>query len=846
MKGSTVESLLLWSALLALLAMGLSGCSAAPTPTVVSAPQPSATEVPTPQLGQWQLSGDYVTQEAGPACARALPEGAFILGGDSATCEATAMGGSAVTTLDVPAADGRQVVVLRLNCTAPGGCAESVSARGPGEVSLAVDGQTLWRVKCEESGSCDRMALGNSPTIAIVSEAPAEHQIRFTASPYTSLPIADVSVDWIPLPDTTLGIAYSPFRDCQNPHWGPYPTEDQIREDLLMVQHMGNAIRTYSSTGIQGRIPELANERGLRVSAGAWLDKDDETNVEQITALIELARTAELESVIVGNEVLLRGDLSEDELINYIQWVKSEVDVPVTTAEVAHVLLNHPRVMDAVDYHMVHIYAFWDSIPIENAARYTADVYDEFLAQAGGKRVVIGETGWPSGGPANGGAIPSPENQRRFMREFLTVAQQEGIELYYFDAFDELWKMAERGVGTYWGFMYSDRTNKYDLQSLLIPLDDVPGPRVEVAPVPTGTPGPTMATGDVFPVFLDYAAVFRSDESENNHFAPSGWMGDLAAISFNDCARLGEEWTGRVTEIQYTPGPADNEGWAGIYWQYPENNWGTSADPYGYDLSDYTQLRFLARSEVEGSQVKFFTGGISTGPYPSSIPEPIFAEEADGQGFVTLSTEWQEFHIGLEGADLSHVIDGFGWVAERARTPEGVILFLDDILFDREPAPFLAEPVYVGPTLGYGYDMGVDSSGHRHDWVTDMDGSMRLDYPAGQSWGAVFITVGEPAPQGRREARDLSTYDTLLVELRGENGGEVVSLGVKDTADPDDGSGTTVRLTLTEDWQTYELPLSDFATADLTRIYIPLEVVFEPDVASETIYFRNVRYLEER
>lgn len=835
--------------------VALGGCGSTPAPTETPSASPTltatstsiltATPTPVPQIGQWRLSDDYVTRKMNLACTQGFPERGFILGADPVTCEPGAKGGSAVTTLAIPPAEGSQVTVLHLSCPGPTGCAGAVSTSEPGgEISVTVDGQTLWTARCAASGECDRHALGEGPTVAFVADAPSQHQVRLIASPHTSWVISGLQVESWEMPSLIQGIVYSPFRDCQNPHWGPFPTEDQIREDLLLIQHMGNGIRTYSSTGVQGRIPELARQLGLRVSAGAWLGPDEESNEQEIAALIALGQTVELESVIVGNEVLLRGDLSEDELINYIQWVKSAVDLPVTTAEIGGILLQHPYVMDAVDYYLVHLYAYWDGIPIENAARYVVDQYHHIQDQAGGKRVVIGETGWPSAGPPRGSAIPSPGNQRRFLREFLTLAQQESVEFYYFAAFDELWK-TEGGVGSYWGMMYSDRRNKYDLQSVLIPLSDVPRPVADITPLPTATPGPIRVQDEIFPVYTNYVAA-------DNHFTPSGWMGDIHAIHFDDCAQLGEKWEDRLIEIRYTPSLTDPEGWAGIYWLEPENNWGT--DPGGYDLRGFAQLRFRARSAAEEAQVKFFVGGVFTGTYPSSILTPIYAQEADTEGFVTLTTEWQEFHVDLREADLSHIIDGFGWVAERARTPDGVALYLDEIVFDRQPPPLPPTPsptptlppevtIYVGPTLSAGYDMGVDTSEHRHDWVTDRGGYMQMAYPSGQNWGVVYITVGRPASLGQRQARDFSMYQILTVDLRGEQGGEVVYIGIKDSRDPDDGSETKISVTLTSGWQTYTFSLSNFATADLTSVYIPAEFVFEPDVGPETVYFRNVRYL---
>jgi hypothetical protein len=120
---------------------------------------------------------------------------------------------------------------------------------------------------------------------------------------------------------------------------------------------------------------------------------------------------------------------------------------------------------------------------------------------------------------------------------------------------------------------------------------------------------------------------------------------------------------------------------------------------------------------------------------------------------------------------------------------------------------------------------------------------MRMDYPGDQSWGAVFITVGPPTDPPH-PGRDLSGYQTLSLELRGEVGGEFVWVGLKDNTDGDDGSETKIEVPdLTTDWQTITFPLSDFITADLTRLYVVTEFVFEQGTPAETVDFRRIQYL---
>ena len=844
------------------LTLGIASCSDRATPvtltptltptktatlTPTSTPTPVPTPTPTVGPQNSSFSGDYITQENGSTCLGELSPEAFMLGGVPYSCNPGEQGGTVIFSLPAPQPDDTHVFVLRIVCPGTGGCASAVDAQQAGTLSVSVDGQVLWTATCAEDGSCDALALGKSPAIAFRNNNLRQHQVRLETSPGLSWTIERLEAEWIEIPGLIQGVAYSPFRDCQNPHTGPFPTEMEIREDLALVRHMGNAIRTYSSTDIQRSIPIWAQEAGLRVSAGAWLGPDMDANEEEIANLIELAHTMDLESVIVGNEVLLRGDLTEEQLVDYIQRVKNSIpgNIPVTTAEIGGIFLDHPNVIEAVDYMLVHIYAYWDGQPIEGAARYVVDEYHSIQAASEGKRVVIGETGWPSNGPANRAAVPSFENQRRFLREFVTLAQQESVEFYYFATFDELWK-TEGGVGPYWGIFYPDRRNKYDLQSMLIPLSEQPQSASTVEPLTT--PTADSAADAAFYVYLNYGA-------EENKFAPSGWMGDVSAIRLDDCFQWGDDWADRAVRAQYIPSPEDKEGWAGVYWQYPENNWGTMSK--GHDLQGYAQLRFRAKSDRDGDQVKFLVGGVysDTFAYPSSIPEQLYVRGSDSEGFVTLGTEWQEFHIDLLGADLSHVIDGFGWVAERKRSPDGTTFYLDDIQFDTEPFPPLTStptpipiavsphPIYVGATLSPGYDMGVDTSRRHTNWVADMNGYMCMFYPVGQSWGAVFITVGRPT-NFDRPGRDLSSYQTLSLELQGAVGGEQVWIGLKDNTDPDNGRETKILASgLTTEWQTFTFPLSSFHTARLDRLYVVTEFVFESGTPAEIVCFRNIQYL---
>ena len=149
--------------------------------------------------------------------------------------------------------------------------------------------------------------------------------------------------------------------------------------------------------------------------------------------------------LIVGNEVLLRKDRTEEELLRAIRGVKEETGLLVAYADVPAVWSDHPKVVEAVDVCLVHLYPFWDGQPIEKAADALVDNWSLLKKTYPGKRLVIGETGWPSAGEAKDGAVPSPANQARYFAEFVRAVQTQAIDYFYFDMFDEAWKAKQEG-----------------------------------------------------------------------------------------------------------------------------------------------------------------------------------------------------------------------------------------------------------------------------------------------------------------------------------------------------------------------------------------------------------------
>jgi len=149
-------------------------------------------------------------------------------------------------------------------------------------------------------------------------------------------------------------------------------------------------------------------------------------------------------------------------------------------------------------------------------------------------------------------------------------------------------------------------------------------------------------------------------------------------------------------------------------------------------------------------------------------------------------------------------------------------------------------PIYVGQTLSPGYGIGVNTNLGKNNWLSDSSGYMKMVYPSGQEWGAVFITVGAPK-YPPRPFMNFTMYKSITLEMKGAIGRETVYIGIKDNTDPDDGRETKITFSLTNHWQVYEILLNRFVTADLSHLHMPIEFVFEGN-QSKTVYFRNIKY----
>ncbi len=264
-------------------------------------------------------------------------------------------------------------------------------------------------------------------------------------------------------------VSYAPFRAGQDPLVpGTQVAPWQIDEDLAMLSKFTNCIRTYSIENSLDRVPEIAQRYGLKVLHGLWLSNNAERNRRQIATTIALAKRFPdvIRAVIVGNEVLLRGEMSAIDLMAVLREVKSQISQPVTYADVWEFWLRYRDVQDAVDFVTIHILPYWEDFPLPAAlaAAHVDAIRKQVAAAIPNKEIVIGEIGWPSAGRMREGARPSRSNQARVIEDTLALGQRENFRVNVIEAFDQPWKRwLEGSVGGHWGiFDRATRAPKFN------------------------------------------------------------------------------------------------------------------------------------------------------------------------------------------------------------------------------------------------------------------------------------------------------------------------------------------------------------------------------------------------
>ena len=282
-------------------------------------------------------------------------------------------------------------------------------------------------------------------------------------------PLAGKTSDELRTPFTELlsarvyGLCFSPYAEGQGT--GDQLSAQQIRRRMDIVAPSTRWVRSFACTGGHELIPSVARDKGLKAMVGAWIGHDRARNEREITALLKLAQAGLVDIAVVGNEVLLREELPEQELLGYIQRVRAALPegVRVGCVDAYYQFLDRPALVAACDVVLPNCYPFWEGADIAHAALYLKRMHALVKAAAGDKPVIVTETGWPGQGQAVADAVPSAENAMRYFIEVQLWARREGVKLFYFSSFDEPWKRGQEGeVGAQWGLWDKDERPKFN------------------------------------------------------------------------------------------------------------------------------------------------------------------------------------------------------------------------------------------------------------------------------------------------------------------------------------------------------------------------------------------------
>lgn len=255
-------------------------------------------------------------------------------------------------------------------------------------------------------------------------------------------------------------VSYAPFREGQSPlNGGTFIPEAQIDEDMAQLAKITACVRTYSVELGLDKVAPIARKYGLKVFQGVWLSSDQAKNRKEIDAGVALANQYPdtIAALVVGNEVMLRGELSAADISTILREVKSRSGgVPVTYADVWEFWERSKALAGEVDFVTVHILPYWEDLPVsaKEAGAHIDRIRQHVADQFPGKEILIGETGWPSAGRMREGALPSPADQALVIHEILKLAKEKGYRVNVIEAFDQPWKRRNEGtVGGHWGLI---------------------------------------------------------------------------------------------------------------------------------------------------------------------------------------------------------------------------------------------------------------------------------------------------------------------------------------------------------------------------------------------------------
>ncbi|WP_033957940.1 glycosyl hydrolase family 17 protein [Psychroserpens jangbogonensis] len=257
------------------------------------------------------------------------------------------------------------------------------------------------------------------------------------------------------------GLCFSPYEEGQEA--GDQISEAQIRTRMEIIKPYTKWIRTFSCTDGNEIIPKIAHEYGIKTMVGAWLGDDTEINKREIAGLIKLGKQGYVDIAAVGNEVMYRGDLSEEKLLDFMNQVKQAIpDIPMGYVDAYYEFTERPKITEACDVILANCYPFWEGCPLEYSLLYMKEMFAQAKAAANGKKVIVTETGWPNLGSSFEGSHPSFENAMKYFINAQKWSKKDDIDMFYFSSFDESWKVGDEGdVGAYWGLWDKDEKLKF-------------------------------------------------------------------------------------------------------------------------------------------------------------------------------------------------------------------------------------------------------------------------------------------------------------------------------------------------------------------------------------------------
>ena len=238
-------------------------------------------------------------------------------------------------------------------------------------------------------------------------------------------------------------VSFAPFQRDQNPLENKYPTYEQIFDDISRLSRQVDGVRTYTSMHGEDKVPEIAQQYGMHVIAGAWVENINHSKAEDVladnpvdkaevdAAVATARRNANVSNLVIGNEAVLRGDYTPHQMAELLKKVyarKPPCRFP-------------PPMCGACGIRIPSWWSppiIWPSMPcpIGKACRwirrlqYVMDKYDRLHEKYPDKPIMLAEVGWPSAGPYIKGAEPSKVNQARFIRDFLNAAREKPHQLH--------------------------------------------------------------------------------------------------------------------------------------------------------------------------------------------------------------------------------------------------------------------------------------------------------------------------------------------------------------------------------------------------------------------------------